>query len=433
MEIQFDEIWLHFLNTAEKTTKSIYLDWPWWTWKTTLINYFLSKTKKKCVLLWTTWTAAVNIGWQTIHRFFWIIPWSDINRMTSQNREILKKTDIVIIDEQWMKRADMFDKINFLMQRVCWNTEYFWWKQIIWVWDLLQLWPILENDEEIKEAYNKEYNWLFFFNAKTYKKELFEIITLRQVRRQDPPPWASIEKIKEAEKFKSMLLRLRIWDKSPDLLKYFNTKVVDEEMVNPKAILIATTNAIVNKKNELELKKLPGEEKVSVAYIEWDYPIDSFPTDKVIKMKVWARIMFVVNEKYWAYVNWTLWTILSINTNHSWYVQSVKIQTDDWKILDISKYIWINSSWDDEMWNPIIDWTFSQLPFKLAFAITIHKVQWKSFDHVVIDLWYWAFAEGQVYVALSRCRSYEWLQLLTPIKAKDIKVSNEVINFLKNE
>lgn len=420
-ELNFDENSLKALKIMEHTNKSLYLTGKAWAWKSTLVNYFISKTKKRFVLLWTTWISAINIWGQTIHKFFWIIPNKEIKFIKSETKEIIKKTDIFIIDEVSMMRADLFDEINHQMQKVMDNKEFMWWKQFVFVWDLFQLPPVPEQQEELKEYYKQNYKWLFFFDWNNYNHSKFEIVELTKVYRQDNP------------QFIWYLNRVRIWDKSPDLLKYFNTKVVEPEIINPKAILIATTNAIVNAKNSLELAKLPWEEKISVAYIEWDYPLEMYPTDKVIKLKIWARIMFTVNHKNWDYVNWTLWTILNINTNLSWYITNVKIETDDWSILDIWKYIWINSPWEDSFWNQIIDWSFSQLPFKLAFAITIHKVQWKSFDHVVIDLWYWAFAEGQVYVALSRCRSYEWLQLLTPIKAKDIKVSQEVINFLKNE
>jgi hypothetical protein len=318
-----------------------------------------------------------------------------------------------------MMRADLFDLINHRMQKILWNKQFMWWKQFVFVWDLFQLPPVPEKDELLKEYYKANYKWLFFFDWNSFNNENFEVIELKKVYRQDNPI------------FINMLNRVRIWDKSKDILDYFNAKVIETDMVNPKAILIATTNQIVNSKNSLELWKLPWQEYKSFAYIEWDFPDDIFPTDRVISIKVWARIMFTVNHKNWDYVNGTLGTILDINTNIQWFIQSVKIETDDWSILDISKYTWVNSPWDDEFWQPIIDWTFLQLPFKLAFAITIHKCQWKSFDHVVIDLGWWAFAEWQTYVALSRVRSYEWLQLLTPIKTKDIKVSREVIEFMK--
>ena len=418
-ELQFEENAIKALKIIEQTKKSLYLTGKAGAWKSTLINYFISKTKKSFVLLGTTGISAINIWWQTIHRFFWIIPGSDRIYMKSETYDIIRKTDVFIIDEVSMMRADLFDEINHRMQKVLWNDLFMWWKQFVFVWDLFQLPPVPEKDENLKEYYKQNYKWLFFFDWNNFSRENFEIIELKKVYRQDDP------------KFINMLNRVRIWEKSKDILEYFNSKVVEKDMVNPKAILIATTNSIVNSKNSLELQKLPGKEYKSFAYIDWEYPEDIYPTDKVISMKVWARIMFTVNHKYWDYVNGTLGTIIWISENNKWFPESVKIEIDDGSIVTISKYMWINSPWEDEVWQQIIDGTFSQFPFKLAFAITIHKVQWKSFDHVVIDLWWWAFAEGQVYVALSRCRSFEWLQLITPITSKDIKVSDEVLKFMK--
>lgn len=418
-ELQFEPEALHFLKTAEHTNKNIYLTGKAGAGKSTQVNYFISKTKKKFVLLWTTWISAINIWWQTIHKFFWIIPNREKNYMKVENMMLIRESDIFIIDEVSMMRADLLDKINEAMQKVMKNNLFMWWKQFVFVWDLFQLPPVPERDEELRKYYQENYKWLFFFDGNAYNENNFEVIELKKVYRQDNP------------QFINMLNRVRTWEKSPDILKYFNSKVVPADQVNPKSILIATTNKIVNTKNVLELSKLPWPEFVSVAYISWDYPEEIYPTDKVIKIKKWARIMFTVNHKEWDYVNWTLGTVLDIYNNSAWYIQSVKIESDDGSILEIWKNQWINSPWEDQFWEPIIDGTFNQLPFKLAFAITIHKVQWKSFDHVTIDLWWGAFAEWQVYVALSRCRSYEWLQLITPISSKDIKVSYNVLNFLK--
>lgn len=418
-ELKFEPEAIEFLKTAEHTKMNIYLTWKAGAGKSTQINFFLTKTKKKCVLLWTTWISAINIWWQTIHKFFWIIPKKEKNYMTADNKKIFRECDVVLIDEVSMLRADWFDQIDRIAQSVMNNNKFLWWKQFILVGDLFQLPPVPEQDEELRKYYEQEYKWLFFFNSKSYVKENFKVIELKKVYRQDDI------------QFVWMLNRVRIWDKAKDILNYFNDRVVEQDQINPKAILIWTTNNIVNTKNALELSKLPWPESISVAYISWDYPVDIYPTDKIIKIKKWARIMFTINHKDWFYVNWTLWTIIDINNNDKWYIQSVKIETDDWDILDVWKNQWINSPWDDKYWEPIIDWTFSQLPFKLAFAITIHKVQWKSFDNVVIDLWWGAFAPWQVYVALSRCRSYWWLQLLKPIEQKDIKVDYSVIKYLR--
>ena len=418
-EIEIDEIALHFLQTAEKTNKSIFLTGKWWAWKSTLVNYFLSKTKKKVVLLWTTWIAAININGQTIDKFFWFIPKLATCRMKWDNIQIARWCDIIIIDESSMLRSDKFDRLDHQLKFIMNNDLFMWGKQVIFVWDLYQLPPVEEKDEELKKYFEEKYSWVFFFNWNSFLKENFEIIELKKVHRQKDPV------------FIKMLNRLRIWDNRQDLLDYFNSRLIEKNQANPHAILIWMTNAVVDKKNALELSKIPTKEHMSVGYITGDYSDDILAAEKFLKIKKGARVMFTVNDKNNEYVNWTLWFIKEIIENDSWYPNNIIVETDEWSELKIYKNQWINSLWEDEFWEPIIDWTFSQFPFKLAFAITSHKVQGKSFDNIIVDVWYGCFASGQLYVAFSRARSYEGIQLLKPITARDIKVDYNVRKFLK--
>lgn len=418
--LKFEWESIQALNIMENTNKCLYLTWKAGAGKSTIINYYISKTKKKFVLLWTTGISAINIWGQTIHSFFWIIP-NRKSTIKSETKEVIKDTDIFIIDEVSMMRADLFDRIEIIFRMVMWNDEFMWWKQVVFVWDLFQLPPVPERDEELKKYYDEKYKWLFFFNGNSFVKEHFEVVELKKVYRQDDPV------------FINMLNRMRVGDSSKDLIDYFNAKVVPEDQINPKAILIATTNAIVEKKNKQELNALPWKEEFSKAIIRGDYPSDSYPAEQYLNFKVWARIMFTVNDNQeFAYVNWTLWTITRVIYNWKGFVQSVDIVLDEGWEINIERKSWNHTDWEDVMWEPIVVWSFTQFPFKLAFAITIHKVQGKSFDNVIIDLGWGAFAEWQTYVAVSRCRNYWWLQLLKPLKKKDIKVSLNVLNFLKN-
>jgi hypothetical protein len=263
--------------------------------KSSLINYFISKTSKKFILIWNTLISAINIWWQTIHKFFGITPKNPINKIKSENIQIFRKTDLIIIDEISMLRADLFDYLNKLCKRLMENDLFLGWKQFIFVWDLFQLPPVPEQDDKLREYYQEKYKWLFFFDWNSFEKENFEKIELKKVYRQDDP------------QFINMLNRVRIWENSKDILDYFNSRITESNLINPKAILIWTTNKIVDIKNSLELSKLPWEELVSIWLIQWDYPEEILPVDKVLKVKVWARLMFIVNEKGWDYVNWTLW------------------------------------------------------------------------------------------------------------------------------
>jgi ATP-dependent exoDNAse (exonuclease V) alpha subunit len=420
MELKFEKNAIEALKIMENTNNDLYLTWKAWSWKSTLINFFISKTKKKVILLWTTWISAVNIWWQTIHRFFWIKPWYPVS-LLEDTEKILEETDIIIIDEVSMMRSDLFDNIFYLL----WKVK---WKQVILVGDLFQLPPVQEKEflDKEKTIINPQYTWynkkywskIFFFESHFYDDIKTKKIELKKVYRQDDI------------NFINMLNRLRMWDNSYDLLEYFNEKVIKEEYINKKSIYIATTNKLVNEKNEVELSKLNTEKLTSYAIIMWEYPEEIYPTDKYLNIKVWARVMTVSNHKNWNYQNWSLWEIVKINSNTNWII-SIDIKFDNWWVYTIEKQIWENKNWFNEMWIPNIIWTFIQFPIKLAYAITIHKVQWKTFDNIVVDLWWGAFTSWQVYVALSRVKTYEWLQLLKPIKITDIKVDYRVLEFMK--
>lgn len=429
-ELKFEKESYDALKIMENTNECVYLTWKAGAWKSTLVNYFISKTKKKYILLWTTGISAINIWGQTIHSFFNLVP-NVKTFMKSETIEAIKETDIFIIDEVSMARADLIDTMNKKLQYVMKNEEFMGWKQFIFVWDLYQLPPVWERQwmdkdktvrNELYDEYHKKYKWLFFFHAMCFLQNEIKIVELKKVYRQSDPI------------FINMLNRLRVWDSSYDIVKYFNQKVVKSENdVSEKAILIATTNAIVDTKNTKELNALPGQVQMSKWIVSGHFPQDMYPTDLYLRFKEWARVMFTVNDnKTFLYVNGTLWTVVKFESNGRWFITKVKIQLDDGWEITVEKKTWSNIDGVDAMGEPNIIWNFTQFPFKLAFAITIHKVQGKSFDNVVIDLWWWAFAEWQTYVALSRCRSYDWLQLIKPIKQKDIQVSNDVIRFLKN-
>lgn len=425
--MNFDEIALDFLKSAEWTKTNIFLTWVAWSGKSTLFNFFTSKTKKRFVPLWTTWVAAQNIWWYTIHSFFWIKPDLTLNHLKKERIDYIRKTDIFVIDEVSMCRADLFDTIDFVLRKYTWIDEAFWWKQLILIWDLLQLPPVLvkfktdQNWQKIEtEEYNnfmKEYNWLkFFYNAKSYDKDKFKTINLQKVYRQNN------------QELINNLNLIRVWIQSSKILNYFNQKITSKKNLDPKAVMLASTNRIVDKINQEKLEEIKSEEFFISATVKWDYDIDNYPAERYLKLKKWARVMFTKNDMNLAYCNWTLWTILEAKPQ-DWILN---IELDNWTIIVLWRFTWKNIIWEDEFWEEIVAWTFTQYPIKLAFAISIHKSQWKTFDHVIIDTWYWCFESGMLYVALSRVTSIDWLQLVKPLKINEIQADINVKTFLDN-
>ena len=417
--LKFEPEAVRALTIMEKTNTSLFFTWKAGAGKSTLINYFISKTKKSFILLGTTGVAALNIGGSTIHSFFGIIPGEKRVKMTSEKKKLIRITDIFIIDESSMLRADLLDKLNEIMQGIMGNEDFMGGKQFVFVWDLFQLPPVAERDEELKAYYEEKYKGLFFFDGNSFFRENIEIVELTKVYRQDDP------------QFINMLNRVRVWDNSQDVLDYFNSRVVQPDQVNPISILIGMTNNVVDTKNREEMKKLPTPEEVSYGILKGEFDADDLPVEKYLKLKVGARIMITINDNLERqYMNGTLGTITQIKKSGD-FVSSLIVVLDEGGEIELRKNVWRKTDWVDEFDEPIVVGTYTQFPVKLAFAITSHKAQGKSFDHVVIDFWWGAFAEGQTYVALSRCRSFSGLQLLKPITKKDIKVSFNVLKFMK--
>jgi len=410
-KLKFDEYSKKALVIMQNTFKNLYLTWKAGSWKSTILNFFTSKTKKRFLLLGTTGISAINIWWVTIHSFFWITPKLKVKTMSKEKIEFIKNLDVIIIDEVSMLRADLFDVLNLLMQKIMGNTEFMWWKQFIFVWDLYQLPPVVTNSE-IDEEFKKTYSWPFFFNGKTYEADKFETVELQKVHRQNNP------------KFINALNAIRIGYKWKDVLDIFNERLVNITQINKKAIFLGTTNAIVDRINRERLAELPWKEYISTAFINGEYEKEDYPTERVIKFKVGARVMFTMNAD--MYSNWTLWEIVDVFGN------KIKIKTDDGIMVNLERFQWKNTDGENELGEEIVVGAFTQFPIKLGFATTIHKSQGKTFDNIVIDLWRWAFTEGQTYVWISRATNLEWVQLVTEVKSSDIMVSTKVKKFLNH-
>ena len=424
-QIKIDEIALDFLKTSEKTNTNIFLTWYAWTWKSTLFEYFKSKTKKKLITLWSTWTAAKNVWGYTIHSFLWITKDGKVKNLPLEKRELIKNTDIIAIDESSMVRADLFDLIDFVLKRITWSEELFWGKQLIFIWDLLQLPPVLvqywkdENNQKVEtEEYLKfvsRYNWRFLFHAKGYDPEKFKIINLTKVHRQND------------EELVNSLNCVRKGLKSKKILDLFNSRVTQKNNLCKKSIYIWSTNRIVDGINRAKIEENKNERISFHAIIQGDYPEEEYPVDKWLNLKLDCRVMFINNHKDWLYSNWTLGTLKNIKD------RKLIIEIDwEWEI-ELEKATWQNVIWQDEIWEDIVWWTFTQYPIKLGHAITIHKSQGKTFDNVIIDTWYGCFEAGMLYVALSRCTNLEWLQLVKPIKVSDIFADEEVKQYLSDK
>ncbi|EKE27455.1 MAG: hypothetical protein ACD_3C00205G0008 [uncultured bacterium (gcode 4)] len=424
-EIEINEVFEKTFAIIE-SWKNVFITGKAWTGKSTLLEHFRDHTKKKVVVLAPTWVSAINVKGQTIHSFFWFKP--DITpesvRKTKKDDDvhnIYKKIDIIIIDEISMVRADLLDCADrFLRLNGKYENKPFWGIQMVFIWDLYQLSPVVNSYE--KELFWLHYESPYFFSAKLFDWLEMEFIELEKIYRQTD------------NKFISLLNKIRNntanWDDINLLNERYSKHYV--QRYNDFCIHLTTTNKDADIINETELEKLPDSYSTFKWSIEWEFWMESAPTSAELRLKIWAQIMMLNNDPAWRWVNWTIGKIVWIDS--CFFEDDIIIaELSDGKEVEITPHTWeifkffLNE--DGNIDSQVLG-KFTQFPLRLAFAVTIHKSQWKTFDKVIVDLWRWSFAHGQVYVALSRCTTFEWLVLKRPLRKSDIRMDPRVQEFL---
>ncbi|MBC8296834.1 MAG: AAA family ATPase, partial [Pelagibacterales bacterium] len=362
------------------------------TGKSSLINYIRKKTKKNLVVLAPTAIAALNINAKTIHSFFnfpfHALTKNDIKK--HYNRRLINKIDSIIIDEVSMLRPDILDAINYTLQLTRGNDKPFGGIQIILVGDLFQLPPVITSDDT--EVMEKLYpDGQFFFNSNIINSLALVKYELKKVYRQKDK-----KLIELLDKARSSMLE-------DDDLSEFNKRVITNDNEIPAEIItLSPTNNKVNNINSRNLKSIKKDEFSYKA--EQDGSFSGNPVAENLKLKVGAQVMLTKNGKNW--VNGTLAIIDKLTKNN------IYIQLKD-EIYKLEKEKWekFNYKISDNKIIPSVSATFIQYPLKLAWAATIHKCQGQTFENVIIDMDYGAFAHGQTYVALSRVVSLKGLYL----------------------
>ena len=420
-------------ETAERyvksTGRSVFLTGKAGTGKTTFLKHITGTISKRFVVLAPTGVAAINAGGSTIHSFFQlplcpylpdvkelITEYQMPERYRSLKRErvkIIRTLDLLIIDEISMVRADLLDAVDMTLRKYRRNDRPFGGVQLLMIGDAQQLSPVVKDSE--RQYMSQVYPSPYFFHSKALSRLPYITIELQKVYRQ-----------KDAE-FLEILNAVREDRMTSPLLQKINRRVgiapaVSEDGTEP--IRLTTHNARAEEVNRRKLRDLPGDPSSFIAQIDGDFPENSYPAEEVLELKPGAQVMFIRNDPEGNYYNGKLGKIEKIEKG------SVTVSGQDGSMMTVTPVEWENSQYelDDEsgeICQNIIG-TFRQLPLRVAWAITIHKSQGLTFDNVTIDAGA-AFAFGQVYVALSRCRSLEGITLESPITGsgiyRDIHVS----------
>lgn len=423
----------NFLQLITHTHQSVFLTGKAGTGKSTLLKYICATTKKKFIVLAPTGVAAVNVEGMTIHSFFKmpfrpILPDDpdlrgskifDYLKYTKEKRQLIEHTDLIIIDEVSMVRADVIDFIDRVLRVYSKNTrEPFGGKQMLFVGDIFQLEPVVTSDEN--QILSRFYPNNFFFSAKVFSSFSLVTIELKKVFRQN-----------DAD-FVKLLDNVRVNNITKSDIAHLNTRHVPiEDELEDFVLTLATKRDVVNFINEKRLEKIEEDSHFYEGLIDGEFPLNSLPTEKTLELKVGAQVVFIKNDLEKRWYNGSIGIISRIDED-----ENVYVQLEDSNEYLVEMDVWNNVKYKyDEEQKKIIEeniGSFRQLPVRLAWAITIHKSQGLTFDRVVVDLSGGVFTGGQVYVALSRCRSLTGLRLKSPISLSDIFVNKNVLEFSKS-
>ncbi|MGZ5391147.1 MAG: AAA family ATPase [Mycobacterium sp.] len=398
------------------------------TGKSTLIRHFMAGTDRNVVVVAPTGIAALNVDGYTIHRLFGFrttTTLADINGgqyRPGRFTKTLSSLQTLIIDEASMVRADMFDMVAGALERFgpAPGTP-FGGVQIVLVGDLYQLPPVISNGEEA--YFSTVYQTPYFFSARKFDREDFPTVSLTTVFRQlgDDRMTAILNEIREG-----VLLG--------HAQEHLNARA-DAEFVPPDGefwLTLAPTNRLVTARNRQQLERLPGDEMVHRASESGDLSLFDKPIEDELRFKVGAQVMMLNNDQGDRWVNGSIGRVVGLGYDR--YGAVVEVEFADGSCADVTPFTW-------EATRPVVDGgsirrevigTFTQLPFKLAWAITIHKSQGQTLDRLVVDLTGGMFSTGQLYVALSRCTSLAGLVLKRPVLPKDLKTDRRIARFLRD-
>jgi ATP-dependent DNA helicase PIF1 len=396
------------------------------TGKSTLIRLFMSETNRKVVVAAPTGIAALNVDGYTIHRLFSFNTTTTLDDVRtgryfpSRFAKTLAALDTLIIDEASMVRADLFDMLAAALERFGpLPGTPFGGVQIVLVGDLCQLPPVVTEHEV--EYFSTRYETSYFFSADNFQRDNFPTVALTTVFRQ-----------KGDDRLTSILNAIREGVLLGHAQEQLNARV-DPDFMPPDGefwLTLAPTNRLVSARNRQHLERLSGDEVVHQARQSGDLSLFDPPADEDLRFKVGAQIMMLNNDQSGRWVNGTIGRVAEV---HGGSDLVVTVEFTNGTAAEITAHTW-------EATRPVVDGgslrheiigSFSQLPFKLAWAITIHKSQGQTLDRLVVDLTGGTFSFGQLYVALSRCTSLDGLVLKRPVLPKDLKTDRRIARFLR--
>lgn len=416
---------------AQHTHRSVFITGKAGSGKTTFLKQLRQNTSKQIAIVAPTGVAAINAGGVTIHSFFQLpftpfVPSPEGRqnligkmKMSGPKRKVLQELELLVIDEISMVRADVMDEIDTVLRHFRFrHNEPFGGVQLICIGDLYQLAPVALNEEwQVLSPY---YKTPYFFDSQVIQTYPLLCLEFDKIFRQKDKSFIDLLNVIRDNKLTNSDLKLLEKRHCPD----FNLAK------HPDYILLTTHNAKADNINAEEMDRLKTCEHTFTATVDGEFPEKNFPNNPILRLKRGAKVMFIANdsESPRRYFNGKIGTVTRIDGEENVYVhcdgedEDIKVKQEIWTNIRYS----VNPSTKQIEENELGSYT--QLPLRLAWAITIHKSQGLTFDKVAIDIED-AFTSGQVYVALSRCRSLEGILLLSPINRNSLSVNPDVIEY----
>lgn len=405
-------------QAIESSREHIFVTGRAGTGKSTLLEHLSWNTSKQVVICAPTGVAALNVGGQTIHSLFRLPIGLIADHQIDQGpelRKLLGAIDTLVVDEVSMVSADLMDAMDrSLRQARARPHEAFGGVQVVLFGDPYQLAPV-PGDADERAYYADRYRSMWFFDAKVWEETDLRIFELQSIHRQH-----------ELE-FKQLLTAVRHGTVTAEMAGRLNDMGARPAPTDG-TITLATTNATVTRINAQALGRLPGRALTARAEVTGDFGGRAFPADEKLELKVGAQVMFLRNDTGGdgRWVNGTIGEVVKIADT-----VIVEVDGEDFEVLPSvwEKYRYRYSAATKELAKEVVA-EFQQFPLRLAWAVTIHKSQGKSYDRAIVDLGARSFAPGQTYVALSRLTALEGLYLTRPLRPSDVIVDEHVRRFM---
>jgi len=423
----------HFFDLIEHTNRSVFLTGKAGTGKTTFLNEFVKKTRKKHIVVAPTGIAAINAGGVTIHSMFGLplrtfLPTTDrVDGSLGNNiadlqqhfkyrkdkLKLLREVEVLIIDEVSMLRADVLDMMDFSLRFIRRNNQRFGGVQMLFIGDLYQLPPVVRDEHILKMYYNSP----FFFDSLAIKDIPLLTIELTKVYRQTD------------EEFLEILNAVRDGDVANINFEHLNERYDPDFNAGEESyIYLCSHNKLADDINQQKLAELKVNPSTFEAKLFGEFKENQYPNEQFLELKIGAQVMFIRNdisgEK--KYFNGKLGEISALNE------KEIKVILDgSEREITVKREVWEQKKYSLDSEKNIKEevlGSFEQFPIKLAWAVTIHKSQGLTFDKVIIDAGK-SFTAGQVYVALSRCRTLEGIVLKSKITPEVIFKDNRILQF----